>query len=94
MKIWRKKEMKKYPYKKTRPLFKTSIISQIQAREEAIRKGKSRWAIIDEDNKIVEKYRLRLAAGQNLAKLQKDHFQRLKIVALGTNGELVTPSKR
>ena len=82
MKTSVKKQQKKYPYKKSRPLFKGSIFTQIRAREQRKALMLSNYAIIDEKGNIIEKYRLRWTANQELPKLQKDYFQKLKIIEL------------
>jgi len=90
MKTWFKKEMKKHPYKKTRPLFKTSIISQIEAREQRIKDKLPNYAIVDDKGKIIEKFRGKATALQMMPKIQKEYFVRLKIVPLNNDGSVTT----
>ena len=40
------------------------------------------WGIVDEDGKIIEKYRCKSTAIQHISKLQERHLKKLKIVLL------------
>jgi len=86
MKVKVKKEQKKYPYKKHRPLKEHSIFTQIRAREQRKALMLSNYAIIDEKGKIIEKYRLRWTADVYLKKLEKEKLQKLRICKLDEDG--------
>ncbi len=88
MKIWRRKEMKKHPYKKTRPMFKGNIFAQIKAREKRIKEKLPNYAIVDEKGNIIEKYRLKCAVDNDLHKVQKNYYERLRVVTLDNEGNV------
>ena len=90
MKIHTKKEQKKYPYKKSRPLFKHSIFAQISAYELRKQKKLPNYAIIDKKGNIIEKYRLRWTADVFLKKLEKEKLEKLRICKLDENGSVTT----
>ncbi len=82
MKTQLKNNKKKYPYKKVRPLKEHNIFAQIRNREQRKTLMLPNYAIIDKKGNIIEKYRLKWTANQELPKLQKDYFQKLKIIEL------------
>ena len=86
MKTSVKKEQKKYPYKKSRPLFKGSIFTQIRAREQRIKLKLPQYAIIDSKGNIIEKYRLRMTADREIKKLSKQKLEKLRICKLDEDG--------
>ena len=75
------KENKKYPYK-SRPLSIYTRISQLKASQSTKRFKASNYAIVDENGKILEKYRLYLTAAIDLPKQQKNYLLRLRVVKL------------
>jgi len=78
MKTHIKREKKKYPYHRQ----KHNIFAQIRNREQRKTLMLPNYAIIDKKGNIIEKYRLKWTANQELPKLQKDYFQKLKIIEL------------
>ena len=94
MKTHAKKEMKKYPYKKVRPLKEHSIFAKIRARERRIKEKLDQYAIIDENGKVIEKYRIRQTAENEIKRFRKDYFEELKIVELDEYGKPVVTNKR
>ena len=86
MKTSVKKQQKKYPYKKSRPLFKGSIFTQIRAIEQRKALMLPNYAIIDEKGNIIEKYRLRMTADREIKKLSKQKLEKLRICKLDEDG--------
>jgi len=90
MKVKVKKQQKKYPYKKSRSLFKGSILTQIHAYNQRIKQNLPNYAIIDKKGKIIEKYRLRWTADVFLKKLEKEKLEKLRICKLDENGVILS----
>ena len=86
MKTQTKKEQKKYPYKKHRPLKEHSIFAQIRAREQRIKLKLPQYAVIDSKGNIIEKFRLRFTTSVYLKKLEKEKLQKLRICKLDEDG--------
>jgi len=88
MKVKVKKQKKKYPYKKHRPLKQHSIFAQIRAREQRIKLKLPQYAIIDSKGNIIEKYRLRMTADREIKKLSKQKLEKLRICKLDEDGKV------
>ena len=86
MKTYIKKETKKYPYNR----MKHSIFTQIRDIERRKHGEVDRYAIIDSKGKVIEKYRIRQTAENEMIKLRKDYYEELIIVELDENGKPVT----
>ena len=90
MKSYTKREKKKYPYNR----FKQGIFAKIRARERRIKEKLDQYAIIDENGKVIEKYRIRQTAENEIKRFRKDYFEELKIVELDEYGKPVVTNKR
>jgi len=88
MKTYVKKEQKKYPYKKHRPLFKSNLFAQIRAREQRIKEKLPQYTIIDSKGKVIEKYRIRVTAQNEIKKIRNDYYEELRICKLDSNGNV------
>ena len=88
MKTHTKKEMKKHPYKKVRPLKKQSIIAQAIAYEQRKRLKLNNYAIIDENNNIIEKFRLNNTALVEMNRTQRRFAGHLRVCRLNEHGKV------
>ena len=73
---------------------KHTLIAQIKALERRKHGKLDRYALVDNKGKVIEKYRLRFTASQELIRQEKIHFQKLKIVDLDENGKPVVTKER
>ena len=85
-----KREKKKYPYNRK----KHSLISQIKAIERRKHGKMNRYAIVDDKGKVIEKYRIRWTADQEIKKKQKEYYVRLRVVNLDEDGKPVVTKER
>lgn len=61
---------------------KNTLFSQIQAREREKKQKMNRYALIDENDKIIEKFRSKNLANIELMKLQPFFYTKLRITEL------------
>lgn len=73
---------------------KPNIFAQMRAYEQRKKKKLPNWVVIDENNEILEKFRLQNAAINFVHQNNKNYFKTLKIVRLDENGKPVVPYKR